>query len=150
LNHYIPTCSLFYKKASIKEEHKKLFKNPFLGDRFLEWILSAQGIGYYDKTEMGVYRHHDNNITKQKNQDKIKLLEKELKIVKELYFIKPKLKSQKCSTLCFQIACIFYEKKKLKPAFIFCKKSIEYSFLTFTYKVLILLKYKLKNKSTKK
>jgi glycosyltransferase involved in cell wall biosynthesis len=66
LNHYIPTLSLVFRKKSLDEFLPHLKGGFVSGDIFIEVLLSSRGKGFFFKSEMGVYRHHDGGLTKGK------------------------------------------------------------------------------------
>lgn len=66
MNHFIPTLSLFFRKESLVIPFPHFFYQVRSLDIAIELTLSSNGNCYYDFNKMGVYRHHDNGITKNK------------------------------------------------------------------------------------
>ena len=61
--HYIPTCSIVFRKEFLPETFPSWFENSIVGDIPLEIILASKGPVKYIDQSMAVYRKHANGIT---------------------------------------------------------------------------------------
>lgn len=69
-HHYIPTCSLLYKRAFIPNPLPSWFINSIVGDIPLELFVAYKGSVKYFPEKMGVYRKHQGGITMDKERSK--------------------------------------------------------------------------------
>jgi len=63
LKHYIPTCSLVFRRDYLPVFFPKWFSKSIVGDIPLEIILSIKGKTKYLDESMAVYRKHNSGIT---------------------------------------------------------------------------------------
>ena len=68
LKHYIPTCSLIFKKNKMPNPIPNWFANLPMGDIPLELMIASKGLTKYFPESMGVYRKHEGGITNNKVQ----------------------------------------------------------------------------------
>lgn len=68
MRHYVPTCSLIFKKDCLPKEWPSWFYNCIMADIPIELLLARNHFAKYDDTEMGVYRKHDGGITRDDTQ----------------------------------------------------------------------------------
>ena len=68
LKHFIPSLSWVFKASLLY--FPDWYRHCWSGDIALELIISLAGPGRYFQTDMGVYRHHDGGVTKQKRDPK--------------------------------------------------------------------------------
>ena len=70
VDHYIPTCSLVFRKKFLPKVFPNWFQFSIVGDIPLEILLAVNGpVKYIDK-KMGAYRKHDGGITFNKERRK--------------------------------------------------------------------------------
>ena len=62
-SYFIPTLSLFFRKSLMPLDLPSYQKKMF-GDMFMQLLLTSKGPAYYFDEVMGVYRHHDNGVSK--------------------------------------------------------------------------------------
>lgn len=69
--HYIPTCSLVFRKSMLEDPLPKWFDNAIVGDIPLELILANKGPAKYFNIPMGIYRKHSGGLTMDKSRAKL-------------------------------------------------------------------------------
>lgn len=69
-NHFIPTPSLLFRNELVDFPFSGLKSVGLLaGDMAIELFMASKGFCYYDTEVMGVYRNHDDGITKNTNRN---------------------------------------------------------------------------------
>lgn len=68
LRHYIPTCSLVFKKDCLPKQFPEWFFKSRIGDIPIEILLASKGLTYYHNESMGCYRKNKTSITHNKEQ----------------------------------------------------------------------------------
>ena len=63
LKHYIPTCSLVFRRNCLPNSFPNWFQFSIVGDIPLEILLANNGEVKYIENEMATYRKHDHGIT---------------------------------------------------------------------------------------
>ena len=135
-NHFIPTPSVLFRNL--------LDNYPFYGpdsvdmlagDMAIELFMASKGLCYYDKEAMGVYRNHDNGITKRDPEESSKAIfhwttlytkineVTDNRYRKELYY--------KMSEICINYAFYDLVKKNYKKSYTHFLKCMEYGFNNF-------------------
>jgi glycosyltransferase involved in cell wall biosynthesis len=66
--HYIPTCSLIYRREIFQNGYPKWFKNSISGDIPLEILLSSKGKTKYFDIPMACYRRNLGGISQSREQ----------------------------------------------------------------------------------
>ena len=66
--HYIPTCSLIFRKNAMPNPMPDWVGKCPASDIVLELLTASKGLTYYSDEIMAVYRKHENSITRQKSQ----------------------------------------------------------------------------------
>jgi glycosyltransferase involved in cell wall biosynthesis len=67
--HYIPTCSLLIRRASLPDPLPPWYFKCMMGDVPLELILADKGCTVYVGRKMGIYRKHAGGITASRQQN---------------------------------------------------------------------------------
>jgi glycosyltransferase involved in cell wall biosynthesis len=68
--HYVPTCSVFFRRSCIKDGLPKWFKYSISGDIPLEIILASKGNVKYLSESMACYRRNEGGISQSSEQIK--------------------------------------------------------------------------------
>ena len=135
-NHFIPTPSLMFRN--------EISDYPFVmdgarilqaEDMAIELFMASKGLCYYDSEEMGVYRNHDDGITKAKNRN----YENEIMHWTYLYseinkYTKYKYNRHILIKLCginITYMHIFFREREFLKCYELCKKSLLYGPVVF-------------------
>jgi glycosyltransferase involved in cell wall biosynthesis len=83
-SYFIPTLSLFFRKSLMPLDLPSYQKKMY-GDMFMQLLLTSNGPAYYFDEVMGVYRHHDNGVSK--SLDHLSSMENALNVYNEINLI---------------------------------------------------------------